>query len=121
MWEKEVEEKKKDNPDIVNSPNFIDPTVEAQKMLKKWEEGDSDVRKLWAKMNEWTLSGLEESYKNMGISFDKYYYESETYKYGKDEVLKGVEKGVFTKEEDGSVQVDLAPIGLDKKVLLHRE
>ena len=121
QWEKEVEEKKKDNPDIVNSPNFIDPTVEAQKMLKKWEEGDSEVRKLWAKMNEWTLSGLEESYKNMGISFDKYYYESETYKYGKDEVLKGVEKGVFTKEEDGSVQVDLAPIGLDKKVLLRKD
>ena len=72
-------------------------------------------------MNNWTLQGLEESYKNMGISFDKYYYESETYKFGKDEVLKGLEKGGFQKEEDGSVQVDLAPIGLDKKVLLRKD
>lgn len=121
QWEKEVEEKKAQNPDIVNEKGFIDPDTEAQKMLKKWEDGDPDVRKLWKKMNDWTLAGLEESYRNMGIKFDKYYYESETYKYGKDEVLKGVEKGVFVTEDDGSVQVDLAPIGLDKKVLLRRD
>ncbi len=120
-WEKEVEEKKKNNPDIINEPGFIDPDVEAQKMLKKWEDGDESVRALWKKMNDWTLSGLAESYRNMGISFDKYYYESETYKYGKNEVLKGVEKGVFVKEADGSVQVDLSPIGLDKKVLLRKD
>ncbi len=121
QWEKEVEEKKKNNPDIINEPGFIDPDVEAQKMLKKWEDGDESVRALWKKMNDWTLSGLAESYRNMGISFDKYYYESETYKYGKNEVLKGVEKGVFVKEADGSVQVDLSPIGLDKKVLLRKD
>ena len=121
QWEKEVEAEKNANPDIVSTPGFIDPDTEAQKMLKKWEDGDPSVRALWQKMNDWTLSGLEESYRNMGISFDKYYYESETYKYGKDEVLKGVEKGVFEKEEDGSVQVDLAPIGLDKKVLLRKD
>ena len=121
QWEKEVEAEKNADPDIVNRPGFIDPDTEAQKMLKKWEDGEPDVRALWQKMNDWTLSGLEESYRNMGISFDKYYYESETYKYGKDEVLKGVEKGVFRKEEDGSVQVDLAPIGLDKKVLLRKD
>ena len=90
-------------------------------MLRAWENGDEEVRALWQKMNNWTLQGLEESYKNMGISFDKYYYESETYKFGKDEVLKGLEKGVFQKEEDGSVQVDLAPIGLDKSFLERME
>lgn len=121
QWEKEVEEKKAANPDIVNEPGFADPAAEAQAMLKKWEDGDRDVRALWQKMNSWTLDGLEESYRNMGISFDKYYYESETYKYGKDEVLKGVESGVFYRESDGSVQVNLAPIGLDTKVLLRKD
>ena len=121
QWEKEVEEKKAANPDIVNEPGFVDPAAEAQAMLKKWEDGDRDVRALWQKMNSWTLDGLEESYRNMGISFDKYYYESETYKYGKDEVLKGVESGVFYRESDGSVQVNLAPIGLDTKVLLRKD
>lgn len=121
QWEKEVEEKLKEDASYSLSPDFVNPSEEAQKMLKKWEDGDKDVRALWQRMNNWTLSGLEESYKNMGISFDKYYYESETYKYGKNEVLKGVEKGVFKREEDGSVQVDLAPIGLDKKVLLRKD
>ena len=121
QWEKEAEEEKKNNPDCVNRPDWIDPGVKAQEMLKAWEDGDEEVRALWQKMNNWTLQGLEESYKNMGISFDKYYYESETYKYGKEEVLKGLEKGVFQKEEDGSVQVDLSSIGLDKKVLLRKD
>ena len=121
QWEKEAEEEKKNNPDCVNNPDWVDPGEKAQAMLRAWENGDEEVRALWQKMNNWTLQGLEESYKNMGISFDKYYYESETYKFGKDEVLKGLEKGVFQKEEDGSVQVDLAPIGLDKKVLLRKD
>lgn len=110
-WEGE-EEKKKCSPL---------PSERAQEMLKKWEDGDKEVRELWSKMNSWTLSGLEESYKNMNISFDKYYYESDTYTLGREEVLKGVKSGVFTKEEDGSVQVDLSPIGLDKKVLLRKD
>ena len=121
QWEKEAEEEKKNNPDCVNNPDWVDPGEKAQAMLRAWENGDEEVRALWQKMNNWTLQGLEESYKNMGISFDKYYYESETYKFGKDEVLKGLEKGVFQKEDDGSVQVDLAPIGLDKKVLLRKD
>lgn len=120
-WEKETADRVKENPNIKDDPNFVDPAVEAQKMLKRWEEGDEEVLALWNKMNGWTLSGLEESYKNMEISFDKYYYESETYKFGKEEVLKGLEEGIFEKEEDGSVQVDLAPIGLDKKVLLRQD
>ncbi|NBK21589.1 MAG: arginine--tRNA ligase [Spirochaetia bacterium] len=93
----------------------------AQEMLQRWEEDDPVVMELWHKMNKWTLDGLAESYQKMGISFDHYYYESETYKYGKDEILKGLEKGVFYREEDGSVWVDLEDIKLDKKVLLRKD
>ncbi len=100
-----------------------DPTAveQAQQMLQKWEEGDEHVMALWNKLNGWTLAGLDESYRKMGISFDTYYYECDTYKLGKDEVLKGLAKGVFYKEEDGSVWIDLAPIKLDKKVLLRKD
>ncbi len=100
-----------------------DPSAEqqAQDMLIKWEEGDEQVLALWEKMNGWTLEGLEQSYKSMGISFDAYYYESETYRYGKDEILKGLKDGVFYREEDGSVWVDLEPVKLDKKVLLRKD
>ena len=121
QWEKEAEEAKKANPDIVNDPSFIDPDEKAQAMLRDWENGDPEVRALWEKMNKWTLDGLFESYRNMGISFDKLYYESNTYKLGRDQVMRGLDMGVFQKEEDGSVQIDLASIGLDKKVLLRRD
>ena len=121
QWEKEAEEKKKADPEIVNDPSFVDPDAAAQAMLRDWEAGDPETRALWEKMNKWTLDGLAESYRNMGISFDKLYYESETYKLGRSEVMKGLDMGVFRKEDDGSVQVDLAPIGLDKKVLLRRD
>jgi len=94
---------------------------QAQQMLQKWEEGDPSVLKLWNKMNGWTLEGLEESYKNMGISFDKYYYESNTYKLGKERILEGLDDGVFYKEEDGSIWIDLKEIKLDKKVLLRKD
>ena len=93
----------------------------AQDMLVKWEEGDEETVALWSLMNKWTLDGLAESYREMGVSFDKYYYESDTYRLGKSEVMKGLEKGVFYKAEDGSVQIDLADIGLDKKVLLRKD
>ncbi|MDY0303460.1 MAG: arginine--tRNA ligase [Sphaerochaeta sp.] len=100
-----------------------DPTAEAQAqaMLKAWEEGDSEVLELWQRMNDWTMAGLYESYESMGISFDAFYWESETYKYGKDEILKGLENGVFYREEDGSVWVDLTRDKLDKKVLLRSD
>ena len=100
-----------------------DPTLEeqAQAMLKAWEDGDEEVISLWEKMNQWTLEGLAQSYERMRVSFDHYYYESETYRYGKDEVLKGVEQGVFYREDDNSVWVDLEKIGLDKKVLLRSD
>ena len=93
----------------------------AQDLLVKWEEGDEETVALWSLMNKWTLDGLAESYREMGVSFDKYYYESDTYRLGKSEVMKGLEKGVFYKAEDGSVQIDLADIGLDKKVLLRKD
>ncbi len=120
-WEKEAAEAKEKDPSIVSDPSFVDPDEAAQAMLRDWEAGDPEVRALWEKMNRWTLDGLFESYSNMGISFDKLYYESDTYKLGRGEVMRGLDMGVFKKEEDGSVQVDLAPIGLDKKVLLRRD
>lgn len=94
---------------------------QAQEMLQRWEEDDPVVMDLWHRMNKWTLDGLAESYEKMGISFDHYYYESETYKYGKDEILKGLKNGVFYREEDGSVWVDLEAVKLDKKVLLRKD
>jgi arginyl-tRNA synthetase len=100
-----------------------DPTAvdQAKEMLVKWEEGDKETIDLWNKMNGWTLDGLSQSYEKTGVHFDKYYYESETYKLGKDKVLKGLEEGVFYQEEDGSVWIDLEEIGLDKKVLLRSD
>lgn len=95
--------------------------AQAQEMLEKWEAGDPETVALWRKMNKWTLDGLAQTYKAMGIGFDKYYYESGTYKLGKDMVLKGLQEGLFYREADGSVWVDLAPIKLDKKVLLRSD
>ncbi len=93
----------------------------ARDMLKKWEEGDSEILSLWKKMNQWAISGINETYKRTGITFDKVYYESDTYRLGKEEVLRGLEGGIFYKEKDGSVWVDLTDEGLDKKVLLRSD
>lgn len=92
--------------------------LEAQAMLQKWENGDEETVNLWKKMNGWVYEGFESTYARMGVAFDKYYYESETYLLGKDIVTEGLEKGVFFKKEDGSVWVDLADEGLDEKLLL---
>ena len=101
---------------------------EAEDMLIKWEAGDAEVRALWQKMNDWTLGGVKETYKRTGIEFDKFYLESETYLKGKDEILKGLEKGVFFKAEDGSVRIDVTDVvgkGKDEdnheKVLLRKD
>ena len=94
---------------------------EARAMLRAWEAGDPEVTALWEKMNNWTISGVQETYRKTGISFDKFYFESETYKLGKAEILKGLEKGVFYSEKDGSVWADLSEINLDKKVLLRSD
>lgn len=93
----------------------------AQELLVKWEQGDQEVHKLWKQMNHWAIQGITQTYQRTGITFDKLYYESETYLKGKDEILKGLEDGIFYKEEDGSVWVDLEKINLDKKVLLRKD
>ena len=92
--------------------------VEAQEMLLKWEAGDTEVVTLWKTMNKWVYDGFAVSYKNLGVDFDKNYYESETYLLGKDCVQEGIEKGVFYKKEDGSVWIDLTDEGLDEKLVL---
>ncbi len=91
---------------------------EAQTMLERWEAGDTQVRELWKRMNSWVYSGFDVSYASMGISFDKLYYECETYLLGKNVVQKGLADGVFYKKEDGSVWIDLTDEGLDEKLLL---
>ncbi|MBR4264291.1 MAG: arginine--tRNA ligase [Paludibacteraceae bacterium] len=95
--------------------------LEAQEMLRKWEAGDKDVRDLWAKMNEWVYAGFDETYRRMGVSFDKIYYESNTYLEGKAEVEKGLAAGQFYRREDGSVWADLTKDGLDEKLLLRSD
>ncbi|MGQ3087233.1 arginine--tRNA ligase, partial [Flavobacterium sp.] len=94
---------------------------EAHAMLLKWEAGDDAVVALWNKMNGWVYEGFEASFKNIGVDFDKNYYESNTYLLGKDVVADGLEKGVFYKKEDGSVWIDLTPDGLDEKLVLRRD
>ena len=94
---------------------------EAQAMLVKWEQNDPEVRALWQKMNEWVYAGFDETYQQMGVGFDKIYYESDTYLVGKGEVERGLEKGDFYRREDGSVWADLAQNGLDEKLLLRAD
>ena len=94
---------------------------EAREMLVKWEAGDPQVRALWNMMNEWVYAGFAETYKRLGVSFDKIYYESQTYLEGKRQVLSGLDKGIFYKREDGSVWADLKPEGLDEKLLLRSD
>ena len=95
--------------------------VEARAMLRKWEQGDEEVRALWRKMNEWVYAGFDETYKALGVSFDKIYYESETYLEGKEKVEEGLAKGLFYRREDGSVWADLTKDGLDEKLLLRSD
>ena len=95
--------------------------VEAREMLRKWEQGDEEVRGLWRKMNEWVYAGFDETYKALGVSFDKIYYESDTYLEGKEKVEEGLAKGLFYRREDGSVWADFTKEGLDKKLLLRAD
>ena len=94
---------------------------EAREMLVKWEAGDPEVRALWTMMNGWVYAGFDETYKKLGVSFDKIYYESQTYLEGKAKVLEGLKKGLFYQKEDGSVWADLTPEGLDQKLLLRAD
>ncbi len=94
---------------------------EAREMLKKWEAGDPEVRGLWEKMNSWVYAGFDETYRRLGVDFDKIYYESQTYLEGKEKVEEGLAKGVFYRKDDGSVWADLTPDGLDHKLLLRSD
>jgi len=95
--------------------------LEAQEMLLKWEAGDVEVMALWKKMNQWVYDGFAITYKNLGVDFDQYYYESNTYLLGKDVVKIGLEKGIFEKDPDGSVWIDLTDEGLDRKIVLRSD
>ena len=95
--------------------------LEAREMLRKWEAGDPEVRELWKTMNSWVYAGFDETYRRLGVDFDKIYYESDTYLEGKDLVLGGIEKGMMYRKEDGSVWADLTGDGLDHKLLLRAD
>ncbi len=112
MDEEKAEEKAKAEAPLIQ---------EAHAMLVKWEQGDPEVRALWEKMNAWVYAGFDETYKKLGVGFDKIYYESQTYLKGKAKVLEGLEKGAFEKHDDGSVWADLTNEGLDKKILLRSD
>ncbi|WP_428225063.1 arginine--tRNA ligase [Flavobacterium sp.] len=100
---------------------FAPSILEAQEMLRKWEAGDAEVVALWKKMNQWVYEGFEQTYKNLGVDFDSYYYESNTYLLGKEVVQFGLEKGIFEKDPDGSVWIDLTAEGLDRKIVLRSD
>jgi len=95
--------------------------IEAQEMLRKWEAGDTEIVSLWKKMNQWVYDGFAITYKELGVNFDKNYYESNTYLLGKNVVADGLEKGIFYKKEDGSVWIDLTEEGLDEKIVLRAD
>ena len=95
--------------------------LEAQQLLRLWEQGDADTLALWKQMNQWVYDGFEVTYRNLGVSFDRNYYESETYLLGKDIVQRGLEQGVFYRKEDGSVWIDLTADGLDEKLVLRSD
>ena len=95
--------------------------LEAQEMLRKWEAGDEGVVTLWKTMNQWVYDGFDVTYKNLGVDFDTYYYESNTYLLGKDLVADGLKKGIFFKKDDGSVWIDLTDDGLDEKIVLRAD
>ena len=94
---------------------------EVRQMLRMWEEGDAEVTALWKTMNQWVIDGIEQSYARTGISFDQVYFESDIYKLGRSEILSGIEKGLFQKDADGSVWVDLTSKGMDREVLLRSD
>jgi len=112
VLEGQTEEQAKKNAPVIR---------QAQEMLLKWEAGDSEVKALWSMMNSWVYAGFEQTYKQLGVDFAKYYYESDTYILGKDIIEEGLQKGVFFKKEDGSVWIDLTEDGLDQKLVLRAD
>ncbi len=121
IFTKEVEELVAGGMDKEQAKKEAPCLKEAHEMLQKWEAGDPEVRDLWARMNKWVLDGFDLTYKSLGISFDKVYYESQTYLLGKSLVQKGLDMGVFVQDPDGSVWCDLTADGLDRKLLLRSD
>lgn len=119
----ETEQVLRQNPDMEKEAAERQTPLmqEAQQMLKKWEDGDPEVRQLWKTMNAWVYEGFDQTYRKMGVDFDKIYYESDTYLLGKSMVQEGLQKGVLIKREDGSVWADLRDEGLDEKLLLRKD
>ncbi|MEA3445038.1 MAG: arginine--tRNA ligase [Bacteroidota bacterium] len=120
-YKKQVEELVASGTDEKLAKDKAPLLIEAREMLLKWEAGDEGIRQLWSTMNGWVYAGFDVSYKKMGITFDKIYYESDTYKLGKKLVLDGLEKSALIKKDDGSVWADLSKQGLDEKILLRAD
>lgn len=112
LSDEEAEKRAKDEAPLIK---------EAHQMLVRWEQGDEEIRQLWRTMNEWVYAGFDETYKALGVGFDKIYYESDTYLVGKKKVEEGLERGLFFRKEDGSVWADLTNDGLDQKLLLRAD
>jgi arginyl-tRNA synthetase len=120
-YKKEIDTLEDQGVDKENAKKEAPLIIEAQKMLLQWENGDQEVVDLWKKMNGWVYQGFDQTYKRMGVNFDKFYYESDTYLLGKDIVDEGLDKGIFFKKENGSVWVDLTDEGLDEKLVLRAD
>ena len=120
-YNKQLDELMNAGIDEEKAKNQVPILLDAQEMLRKWEGGDKHIHELWAKMNGWVYDGFAQTYKQLGVSFDSYYYESDTYLLGKDIVDEGLNKGVFFKKEDGSVWCDLSDDGLDEKLVLRAD
>jgi arginyl-tRNA synthetase len=120
-YQQEVETLTTDGLSEKEAENQAPSLLEARELLRKWEAGDYEVVNLWKTMNQWVYEGFDETYKRLGVDFDKIYYESETYLVGKEEVIRGLSEGVFYQKEDGSVWADLTDEGLDHKLLLRSD
>jgi len=120
-YKKQIEELKSQGQTEDDAKKNAPLIIEAQQMLQKWEAHDEVVIALWQKMNSWVYSGFEVTYKSLGVNFDKFYYESNTYLLGKDIIQEGLDKGVFFKKDDGSVWIDLTADGLDEKLVLRAD
>ncbi|HEY8929807.1 MAG TPA: arginine--tRNA ligase [Mucilaginibacter sp.] len=120
-YKKQIDELKAEGQTEDEAKKNAPVIKEAQEMLQKWEAGDEEVISLWKTMNNWVYTGFAETYKKLGVSFDKFYYESDTYLLGKDIIEEGLEMGVFFRKEDGSVWIDLTAEGLDEKLVLRSD
>lgn len=121
QYQKEIQTLKDDGVGDDQAKSQAPIMLAAQKMLRDWEAGEKEVRSLWRQMNQWVYDGFADTYKKLGVDFDSYYYESDTYLLGKDIVSEGLQKGVFFKKEDGSVWIDLTEEGLDQKIVLRAD